>query len=410
MAKDLTFLAIEKLRPAAARLEVPDGKVRGLYHVIQSSGARSWAFRYRTREEGKPRKLTLGTYPGTTLESARKSATKAMQAVAEGSDPAAEKSAVRKAAREPPGDRLVEAVVDTFIERHAKEKTREATWRESKRILEREIVARWRGKPLSVVRKSDIHALLDAIMDRGKPAAALRSLQAIRPMFKWAVQRGIVATSPCDGVDAPSTPRERERWLADHELKAVWGAAGALGYPFGPIIQLLILTGQRRGEIAGMARDEIDLDTGLWTLPATRSKNKKAHTIPLSPLARAIIAGLPAIAGEHGFLFTTTGTTHVVGFGKAKLRLDRNLQRAGQPLPPWTLHDLRRTFATGCAGLGIAPQVVEAILNHSGGVIRGVAKIYNRYDHASEKKAALELWASHLQSLIETAVVDRIEE
>ena len=398
MAKDLTAIALDKMRPASSRREVPDGKVRGLYHVVQPSGARSWAFRYRAKDDGKPRKLTLGSYPGTTLEAARRAAVVAMQAVAGGSDPAAEKSTVRKATRQPTANHLVEAVVHNFIERHAKEKTREATWRESKRILEREIVNRWRGKPLSVVRKSDIHALLDAIMDRGKPAAALRSLQAIRPMFKWAVQRGIIASSPCEGVDAPSAPRERERWLDEGELKLVWEAAASLGYPFGPIVQLLMLTGQRRDEVAGMTAAELDLAQGLWTIPTARSKNKKAHVVPLSPLAQSIITGLPTIAGDAGFLFTTTGTSHVVGFGKAKLRLDRHL--ANHALAPWTLHDLRRTLATGCAGLGVAPQVVEAILNHSGGVIRGVAKVYNRYDHAREKRAALDLWGRLVSEIV----------
>lgn len=400
MAKDLTAIALEKMKPAATRQEIPDGKVRGLYHVVQSSGARSWAFRYRARIDGRPRKLTLGSYPGTTLEAARRAAVVAMQSVAAGNDPAADKAAALKAVRTPAADHLVENVVRNFIERHAKEKTRKATWQESERILQREIVTRWRGRPLSVVRKSDIHALLDAIMDRGKPAAALRSLQAIRPMFKWAAQRGIIQTSPCEGVDAPSKPGERERWLADDELRAVWSAASSLRYPFGPIIQLLILLGQRRDEVAGMTFGELDAEKGVWTLPAARSKNKKAHVVPLPPLALSIIANLPRIESEAGFLFTTTGTSHVVGFGKAKLRLDRSLAKAGRALSPWTLHDLRRTFATGCASLSVAPQVVEAILNHSGGVIRGVAKIYNRYDHAREKRAALDLWAAHLSELI----------
>ena len=400
MAKDLTVVALDKLKPAATRREVPDGKVRGLYHLVQPSGARSWAFRYRAVDDGRPRKLTLGGYPGTSLEAARRAAVAAMQAVAAGGDPAVEKVAARKAIRTPAADHLVENVVRNFIERHAKEKTREATWRESKRILEREIVSRWRGKPLSVVRKSDIHALLDAIMDRGKPAAALRSLQAIRPMFKWAVQRGVLPASPCDGVDAPSKPGERERWLTDDELKAVWSASASLGFPFGPIIQLLILLGQRRDEVAGMTADELDLEKGIWTLPAARSKNGKAHVVPLSAAAQSIISSLPKIESDAGFLFTTTGTSHVVGFGKAKLRLDRSLASAGVALPPWTLHDLRRTLATGCAGLGVAPQVVEAILNHSGGVIRGVARVYNRYDYAREKRAALDLWARHLSDLV----------
>ena len=241
------------------------------------------------------------------------------------------------------------------------------------------------GKPLSVITRANIHALLDEIVDRGSPIAANRSLGAIRPLFRWAVERDIIKASPCEGVRPPAPPKERDRVLSDEELRLVWQAAGKLGYPFGDVTRLLILLGQRRDEVAGMTWTELDLEASLWTLPPGRVKNAKGHVVPLSCMAREILVALPRIESEAGFLFTQTGKTHVVGFGKAKERLDRLITDDGKSLPPWVLHDLRRTMATGCAGLGVAPQVVEAVLNHRSGTIRGVAAVYNRYDHAGRE-------------------------
>lgn len=406
MAGNLTALAVKNAKPGSARREISDG--RGLYLIVQPSGAKSWAYRYRNAE-GKPCKLTIGDAAKVTLEAARAKTRKAATEVDEERDPAAEKTAARTA-KQATDSNKVEAVVANFIERHAKEKTREATWRESKRILEREIVSRWQGRPLSAIRTSDIHRIIDEIMDRGKPAAALRSLQAIRPMFKWAVKRKIIASNPCDGVDPPSVPQERDRTLDDRELRILWRAAESIGYPFGPIVQLLMLLGQRRDEVAAMIRSELDLGASEWTLPAARAKNGKPHLIPLPPLAVSIIEALKPVDGPEGYLFTTTGRTPVSGFGKAKEKLDRWIAADDVVLASWTFHDLRRSLATGCAALGVAPQVVEALLNHRGGVIRGVARVYNRYDHRREKIAALEAWAAHLECNVIGEPANNIDE
>lgn len=399
MAKDLTPLAIDKLKPGPARREVPDGKVRGLHFVLQPSGRRGWAYRYRNAA-GKPAKLTIGKYPDLSLEKARRAAELAAAKMAEGNDPAVEKAVSKAASRKPKDHELVEIVVERFLDRHARPKTREATFRETKRILEKEVVGRWRGKPLSIITRGDIHALLDEIVDRGSPIAANRSLGAIRPLFRWAVERDIIKTSPCEGVRPPSAPKERDRVLSDAEVRLVWQAAQRLGYPFGPIVQLLVLLGQRRDEVGGMTWAELDLEAGLWTLPPGRVKNAKEHVVPLPGLAREIIASLPRIDGEAGFVFTHNGKTAVVGFSKAKERLDGMIAEAVLATPSWVLHDLRRTAATGMAGLGVAPQVVEAVLNHRSGTIKGVAKVYNRYDHAAEKIAALEAWAEYVARLV----------
>jgi len=404
MAKDLTAIAVSALvkKPPDTRRETPDGKVRGLYFVQQPTGAASWALRYRF--DGQPKKLTLGAYPKIDLKTARELATEASVAVAKNADPAADKKQARISAQRaraeaaaPAGRELVERAVVTFIERYAKQNTRESSWREAERILDKEIVEAWRGRKVSDIKRSDIHFILDAMVDRGAPVGANRSLAVMKRFFSWCVERDLIQHSPCEGIKAPTATRSRDRVLSDDELREIWKACEWLGWPFGPLVRLLILTGQRRDEVAEITWFEVDLSEALWTLPRGRVKNDKGHSVPLSPQAIEILNILPKIQGKQAFIFSTTGESAVSGFARAKARLDSLLPEG---MPGWTLHDLRRTLASGCARLGIAPQVVEAILNHKSGTIRGVAAVYNRYDYASEKRAALDAWAKHIEGLI----------
>jgi hypothetical protein len=276
MAKNLTQIAIDNLKPGSVRREVPDGKEAGLYLVIQPSGSMSWALRYRF--EGKPRKFTIGPYPAIGLAKARAETSKAKSTIADGVDPAAQKTAAKRAEKASQEDEsgLVEKAVETFIARYAKPKQKEATAYETERVLTKEIVGRWRGRHLSKITKADVHDLLDSIVDRGSPIQANRTLAALRRMCGWAVERGLLAASPCAGIKAPAAEKSRDRVLTDDELKAVWQASEAIGWPFGPLVRLLILTGQRRSEIAEMRWQEIDFDKRIWMLPRERSKNAQA--------------------------------------------------------------------------------------------------------------------------------------
>jgi integrase len=397
MAKNLTQIAIDNLKPGPARREVPDGKEGGLYLVIQPSGSMSWALRYRF--EGKPRKFTIGPYPAIGLAKARAETSKAKSAIADGVDPAAQKTAAKRAEKASQEDEsgLVEKAVETFIARYAKPKQKEATAYETERVLTKEIVGRWRGRPLSKITKADVHDLLDSIVDRGSPIQANRTLAALRRMCGWAVERGLLAASPCAGIKAPAAERSRDRVLTDDELKAVWQASEAIGWPFGPLVRLLILTGQRRSEIAEMRWQEIDFDKRIWTLPRERSKNAQAHSVSLSGQVIEILESLPRVSGKPGYVFTINGETSVSGFAKAKERLDTKLP---QGMADWTLHDLRRTFTSGAARLGVAVHVLEAALNHKSGAIRGVAAVYNRYSYDAEKRACLETWGRYLEAIV----------
>jgi len=404
MASELTPVAIERMKPGASRREIPDGRIGGLYLIIQPSGAKSWAFRYRAA--GVPKKLTLGKWPMVDLKTAREDATQAYLSSQRGGDPAAERVATRVASRAPKvsADRdLVEEVVDAFIRRYAK--PNQKSWAETKRILDREVVNRpegkgWRGRHLAEIGRADVHELLDGVVDRGSPVMANRVLAALRKMCAWSVDRGIIAASPCTGIKAPTAERSRDRVLNDDELRGVWTACDGIGWPFRDLVKLLLLTGQRRDEVGKMRWSELDLDARTWTLPRERAKNGVAHAVPLSAPTLAIIAALPRI-GASDLVFSVTGKTAVSGFSGAKERIDLLLAKSlGQPAPAWVFHDLRRTCATGMARLGTALPVVERVLNHVSGSFGGIVGVYQKHGFADEKRHALAAWAAFVERLV----------
>jgi integrase len=403
MARPLTIKALENLKPAGRRREISDGGVPGLYLVIQPSGKQSWAYRYRFN--GRPRKYTIGPSPAIDLKTAREHAREALRKVAAGADPCTEKKAAKAAALAPTGLDLIETVTSRFVAHHAKRNLKPATAAEIERLLEREVVALWRGRRLSKIGRADIHDLLDGIVARGSPVTANRSLAWLRRMCAWAIERGLIEVSPCAGIRAPAAETSRDRVLSDDELTAVWRAADALETPYNGFIKLLILTGARRSEVAGMMWSEIDSVSRVWTLPAARAKNATEYQIPLSDSAVQILQALPRIAGSD-FVFTLSGRGSIRGFHNIKMRIDALMPG----VPPWTLHDLRRTFASGCAKLGIAVHVVEAALNHKSGSVRGIAAIYNRYSYDTEKRAAMQTWARHVDGLVSGGAAGNVVE
>jgi integrase len=423
MTKALTVTRIDNAKATSSRQEIPDGLLVGLYLVVQPSGAKSFAVRYRYA--GRPRKLTLGAFPAINLETARTLGAKALRAAAEGRDPATEKQSAkgdarRQAAEEIRGKRdLFENVARDFIERHAMKSNRETTWRETARILGLrpspddptklveiggDVMSAWRGRKIQEISKRDIVALLDAVNDRGSPIMANRVLSAVRKLFNWCVARDVIQVSPCTLVTPPAPERSRDRVLSDDELRLVWNAADGDGWPFGPLVKLLVLTGQRLSEVGGMRWNEIDLEARLWTLPPERVKNGERHEVPLSDAAAGILAALPRIKTTKGFVFATRRDAAVSGFSRAKDRLDAailaNVPSGAKAPEHWTFHDLRRSMASGMAPLGTQMHVVEKIMNHSSGTFAGVAGVYQRYDFYNEKRIALAAWASHVESVV----------
>jgi integrase len=392
MATALTVKSLENLKPGLARREVPDGLLSGLYFIVQPSGKRSWAVRYRA--SGRPRKLTLGQYPSVDLKSARELARSALAKVAGGADPGAEKKAAKAAAIVPAND-MVEAVVGRFVSHYVRRQLKASTAHEVERILGKEVAGSWRGRRLSQIGRADIHNLLDSIVERGSPITANRALSWLRRMCNWAVERGVLGANPCAGIRAPSTETVRDRVLSDAELKAVWEAAGALEPVYAGFIKLLILTGQRLREVSEMEWKEIDLDARLWTLPGKRAKNGVQHEIPMPDLAIEILKACPRIAGSD-FVFTVSGRRPIQGHHIVKRRLDKLMPGT----PSWTMHDIRRTVASGMARLGVNLPFIEKLLNHVSGSFAGIVGVYQRHSFADEKRAAMQTWARYVEAIV----------
>lgn len=402
MAKALTVKSIEAVKPGSARQEIPDGGMPGLYLIVQPSGAMSWAIRYRAGN--RPRKMTIGAYPLFGLARAREAASASLRAVSEGRDPGAEK----KSAHEARAANTIEAVFDDFIARHVDPKNRASSAKENKRLIDVEIKPRWKHRQVKSITRREVITLLDGIVDRGAPYTANRVHAVLRKFFNWCLERDIVDASPIANVKAPAAETTRDRVLSDDEIRLLWNAADALGWPFGPMAKLLLLTGQRREEVAGASWSEFDLEGSkpAWTIPKERAKNNQGHYVPLAPAAVEILKALPRVDGPKSFVFTTTGETSVSGFSRAKASLDAAMLgvlrgeavKAGRDaadvsVHPWRFHDLRRTCASGMAALGHPVHVVEAVLNHRSGKISGVAAVYNRHDYAEEKCRALGAWS-----------------
>lgn len=235
--------------------------------------------------------------------------------------------------------------------------------------------------------------ILDDAIDRGANYRANRILAALRKLFNWCVERGILESNPVWRVKAPTKEIARDRVLSDLELRRIIAACRADMFPFGPFVLLLLATAQRRGELAAMKWSHIDFTRNTWEIPASNAKNGRPNVVPLTPFALSIIGQLPRFP-KCDFVFSTTGRTEVSGFSKMRKRISEGSETSG-----WTLHDLRRTAASGMAMVGVPPHVVEKILNHSSGVISGVALVYNRYGYGSEKREALENWCAHLEAL-----------
>lgn len=435
MAKALTVAGVEKVKPGDKRIEIPDDVVRGLYLVVQPTGAKSWAARFRVG--GRPQKLTIGRYPLFGLPEARAAARDAIRRAAEGGDPGLEKKLARTEAGR--RDDLFPTIAREYIGRYQKPKNR--SWLGTARLLglmpdpanpaSKEnpklfVVApdgparEWSSRRIGTITRREIRDYIEDLANR-VPIGANRTLAALKKMLKWAIERDIVEANPAADLAMPSPQRHRDRVLSDDELFALWRVATRLGYPFGPWLKLLVLTGQRVDEVAGIRSAELDRDWTMWTIPGPRAKNGKAHLVPLSPQAQAVLGAVPRTQNAKGLFFTTTGHTPISGFSKAKIRIDRLMLRTLRALArkrgedvsrvelaDWRFHDVRRTMATRMPALKINLEVVEKALNHTSGKIGGLVAVYQQYDYADERREALNAWAAYVERLTSKVPVPMI--
>jgi integrase len=377
MQQALTAKTLEALKPQAKRYEVHDLHCPGLSVRISVQGRKTFTvkFRYGVRQK----RLKLGVYPRISLATAREKAIDVLRQVDEGIDPTRRR-------RSP--DLKVEAVCREFIRLHAQ--PRNKSWREAERILEREFINTFGQCDIREIKRWDVLEIMDGAIARGSTYQANRIHSNIRKLFNWCIERGIVEASPIIGLKSPTKEESRDRVLDDEEIARLLRACSNDVYPFRQFVPVLLATAQRRGELAEMRWSEVDLDAKVWVIPAERSKNGKPHVVPLSAYALKVLNEVPRFL-DCDFVFTTTRKSPVSGFSKMLRRLSEWSQTSD-----WRLHDLRRTAASGMARAGVAPHVVEKVLNHISGTISGVAAVYNRYGYDAEKREALEGWGQVL--------------
>ncbi len=383
--KRLTDTAIKNAKPPAiGQAELWDGGLSGFGLRVTAKGVKSFVLLYR--HHGRPRRWTLGRYPALSLADARRMASDALTAIEHGRDPAEDNQTAQ-------GGTFAEAL-ETFFDTYCAHHNKASTAAETRRNMRAVFLPAWKGRDLATITRADVLAITDKLMNTDRPSAARHAHSHARKFFAWCVERGLLAHSPMEGLRPPTRAKNRSKTLSLDELRAVMAAADGMGYPFGPIVRLLVLTGQRRAEVAGMAWAELDDRAALWRIPAARTKNGRAHALPLAPVALATVESLPRFGGLLVFPARGNEAAPFSGWSKAKAQLDR---LAG--LEGWTLHDLRRSMATGCASLGTPPHIVERILNHAGGTFAGVAGVYNRFGYEIEMREALTAWEAQISAI-----------
>lgn len=419
-----------KAAPGATdREEIPHSN--GLYLLVETSGRKTWQVRWRfngkacksrlglaigSRSGPSPASLAWNSDDAFLIGEALAVATTCRDMALRGEDPAPLFKAVRMP--DAPKTGTVGKAVGDYIKAKTMEKARgkwkERTASENSRFLNNVLADHWKGRTLRSITNVDVRKLMDHVTANSGPSAAIRALAVTKGFFTWLLEEenpDVAAPGPAHFVKAKTDPVARDVTLTDNGIVTLWQVAEKLAYPFGDIARLLLLTGQRLREVAEMEWCELDLDAGLWTIPAARAKNGRRSVVVLSAPALAILKGNEALKSVSGFVFTKTLKTPVSGFSGGKARIDAAMIKAVEGsaadsfavsyetrLPSeWHLHDLRRTFRSGLSRLGIRKDVAEAIMNHASGKVE---EIYDRDDMIDSKRLAFEAWAKFVLSLM----------
>jgi integrase len=390
------FIKSRRPAPAGERHDHWDALVPGLALRVSDKGAKSFVLIARFPANPKnPTRRSLGTYGAITLEGARDRARKWLGLIATGIDPKIEEARKRATALRNQANSFAH-VAEEFKTRHVSTFARA---QEANRIIDAEFVKRWGSRPAADILPEEVAAAIRAIVKRGSPYTAHNALGHLKRLYSWAIgthEFGLTA-SPGASLKPTDLIGEREarnRILTDEELRAVWKAAAAMGEPYGMIVQLLILTGQRLSEIAELQWSEVDLeDKRALTIGAQRTKNGASHLVPLSDDAVAILDHAPRWPAGSFLFSTTLGEKPVNGFSKAKARLDKLCGVEG-----WRLHDLRRSARTHFSALPVQDIVRELVIGHAR---PGLHKIYDLHAYETEKRECLDLWARRLRSIVE---------
>jgi integrase len=384
--KNLTARFVETVK-VETRTDLWDDIIKGLILRVSPTGVKSWSVVYTRESDGSRQRVTIGQFPAVGLEKARAKALATLTDISNGGDPASKKKIRREAM-------TVRELGAAFIEQYAKREKR--TWAEDQRILDVEVYPAIGNMKAMMARRRDWMDVIDAKVEAGRAGQARKIMSMVRKMLNWAVEKDLLEVNPIAGVKAPGKPGKKDRFLNAIEIKTMLEGleTAALLEVTKDVLRLLLLTGQRSGEVCGMVRAEIDPDAGVWYIPAARAKNGVANAVHLSDPALAIVRRAldRAEEGKTAPLFSRVGKPiHPGGIAHA---VKNELQLFEQP---WTPHDLRRTVATGMGEIGVEPHIIEATLNHISGFKGGVAGVYNRASYEPQKQAALDKWARHIE-------------
>ena len=385
MSKKLTDARIKALTKRKGRYEEWDG--RGFGVRVAPSGRKSFVFVYRFN--GRPRRMTLGTYPSMSLAKANEALANAQSLLGQGIDPG-ETALVEKRAIQEAG--TFKDLVDLWVERWAKKNRKR--WEEAKATLEYDAIPAFGKRRLHDIKRRDIIALLDNIMDRDAPTAANRNLGLLRQVFRFAISRDLLEHSPCDTIDYPAKENARERVLSDSEIETFWNELPHVGISenLQLALKFCLITAQRRGEVINARK--LEFADGWWSIPGDRTKSGRDHRVPLAPLAKSIHNEIAQRSRDSEWLFP--GRNGPISADYATAKLWEVVHEFS--IPKFTIHDLRRTAASHMTALGHSRFNVGKVLNHAE---RGVTSIYDRYGYDKEKKAALNAWARMLEKITE---------
>ncbi len=353
-----------------------DTELTGFGAYVAANGRITWLVQCR---RGKATRLTFGKYPALSLTEARARAKTLIGEFADGADIGRQRKETIDTQRQALSCPTLDDAFADYMTEHA---DGSLYWVKVQGLFDRFIPSNQR---INLITKHDIKLWLKPL----KPGAKRWIFTFLRPFFKWAVREELITSNPMIDLLPPPPANERDRILNTGEIRSLWAVCTDLGYVFGDITKLLLLTGQRLSEVAGMQWSEIDLVKQQWIIPASRAKTDTAHIVHLSEPAREILASVSRTSG-HDYVFSSRAKVSPSGFSNIKREIDRRLPS----IPHWTFHDLRRTAASHMCAIGVAPHVIDKILNHA--IPSKVRRIYQRYEYLKERQDALDLWGNYL--------------
>ena len=395
MARKLTQRFVESVKAGPQRTEYRDGHTRGLVLRLTPNGIKSWAVLYRRKSDSRKRRCTIGTYPEFSLAAARAQAEEIIARVSRGEDPAAQVQARNHSL-------TFEQLAETWVIRHGRPNKSPRSLYDDLLMFKREIYPVIGGMKADEVPKRTVIGILDSVAERGARTRSNRVFALVRSVYRWGLAEDLIQFDPTQGIRPRTVERPRDRVLLDEEVRILWRDLddAPMGEEVATIIRLALVTGQRVGEVAGMAKADLNLSGSkpIWTKPSKR-KNSEMTRVPLSRLAVKLLRNAIKQYGDSPYVFPSPTRTDAITAHAATRAIGR--ARPGLGIDHFRVHDLRRTAATGMASLGINPHTISHVLDHisvTKGTVTGA--VYVKYSFDREKREALDTWGAQLETIL----------